>query len=415
MIERQIEIGGSVMPAVLLKPDIFWIGVNDRITDLFEGLWPIANEGVSYNSYLVNDEKKAVIDLTKSFKGDEYFAQIDEITDVSNLDYIIINHMEPDHSGLLRTMRRISPDVTFIGTDKTKKMLEEFYSIKDNVQVVKDGDVLSLGKRTLQFFVTPFLHWPETMMTYETSDHILFSCDAFGGYGAIRGAISDDDCRNLDFYQKEALRYYVNIVANFSPRVLSAIDKLADVPVDVIAPSHGLIWRKNPSHIVNLYKKWAQYASGKTEPGITLVHGSMYGNTDVVMNAVAQGISSEGVPFDIFDAARTHVSYILPSLWTYRAVMIGAPTYEVSLFPPMADVLNMAVRKRIKNKKAAYFGSYGWSGGAMKEMQKIVEPLKWDLMEAFEFQGAPTKNDIIKAEELGARFARAVKKEDWSS
>lgn len=400
------------MPAVSIKPDIYWVGVNDRITDLFEGLWPITQEGVSYNSYLINDEKTAIVDLTKSFKGDEYFAQIDEITDVSKIDYIIINHMEPDHSGLLRTLRRISPDVTLVGTAKTKKLLEDFFSIKDNVKVVNDGDTLPLGKRTLQFFMTPFLHWPETMMTYEPSERILFSCDAFGGYGAIRGAIFNDDCANIEFYEREALRYYVNIVANFSPRVLSAIAKLADIPVDVIAPSHGLIWRENPSRIVDLYKKWAEYATGETEPGVTLVYGSMYGNTEVVMNAVAQGISKAGLPVEIFDAARTHVSYILPSLWTKRGVMIGAPTYEVSLFPPMADVLNMAVRKRIKNKKAAYFGSYGWSGGALREMQEIIKPLKWDLVDTFEFTGAPTDQDIRRAEELGALFAEAMRKKD---
>ncbi len=400
------------MPAVSIKPDIYWIGVNDRITDLFEGLWPISKEGVSYNSYLIKDEKNAIIDLIKSFKGDEYFAQIDEITDISKIDYIIINHMEPDHSGLLRTLRRISPDITIIGSAKTKKLLEDFFSITKNVKVVNDGDTLSLGKRTLQFFMTPFLHWPETMMTYERADRILFSCDAFGGYGAIRGAIFDDECTQPEFYQKEALRYYVNIVANYSSRVLSAVEKLADIPLEIIAPSHGLIWRGNPSRIVDLYKKWAEYASGESEAGVTLVYGSMYGNTDVVMNAVAQGISRAGVPVEIFDAARIHVSYILPELWTCRGVMIGAPTYEVSLFPPMAEILNMAVRKRIKNKKAAYFGSYGWSAGALREMKKIIEPLKWDLIDAFEFLGAPSHEDIGKAEEFGARFAEVVKKKD---
>jgi len=399
------------MPAVPIKTDVYWIGVNDRITDLFEGLWPITNEGVSYNSYFINDEKKAIVDLIKSFKGDEYFAQLDEITDISKIDYIIINHMEPDHSGLLRTLRRISPNVTLIGSEKTKKMLEDFYSIKKNVQVMGDGDTLSLGQRSLQFFMTPFLHWPETMMTYESSHRILFPCDAFGGYGAIRGAIFDDECKHQDFYQKEALRYYVNIVANYSTRVLSAIEKLADIPVDVIAPSHGLIWRKNVSHIVNLYKKWAEYASGKSEPGITLIYGSMYGNTEVVMNAVAQGISRAGIQAEIFDAARTHVSYILPSLWTKRGVMIGAPTYEVSLFPPMVDVLNMAVRKRIKNKIAGYFGSYGWSGGALREMNKIIEPLKWNLVDTFEFVGSPTEEDVKRGEEFGSKFAEIVKNE----
>jgi flavorubredoxin len=392
------------MPAIKIKPEIYWIGVNDRTTDLFEGMWPISKEGVSYNSYLINDEKKAVVDLAKAIKGDEYFNQINHITDIDKIDYIIVNHMEPDHSGLLRTFRRIAPQVTILGSEKTKKMLAEFFSITDKVEVVKEGDTLSLGKRTLKFFSTPFLHWPETIMTYEPSQRILFSCDAFGGYGAIQGAIFDDECKHFDFYKRESLRYYVNIVANFSARVLSAIDKLAGLPVDIIAPSHGLIWRKNPGHIIDLYKKWAECAAGETEPGVTLIYGSMYGNTEAVMNAVAQGISQSGVPVEIFDVARTHVSYILPSLWTKKGVMIGAPTYEVSLFPPMAEVLNMAVNKRIKNKTAAYFGSYGWSGGALRGVRQIVEPLKWDVTDTFEFVGGATPVELKEAQDFGKKF-----------
>jgi flavorubredoxin len=201
-------------------------------------------------------------------------------------------------------------------------------------------------------------------------------------------------------------------VAKYSQRVLSAIEKLADVPLDVIAPSHGLIWRKKISTIVNLYKKWAEYATGKTEPGITFIYGSMYGNTEMMMNAVAQGISRVGVHLEIFDAARTHVSYILPSLWAKAGVMIGAPTYEVSLFPPVAEVLNMAVHKRILNKKVACFGSYGWSGGAQRHLQKIIEPLRWEMMDYFEFMGSPTREELKKGEEFGTKFAEWVKKAD---
>ncbi len=397
------------MPKAEIKPDVFYIGVNDRTTDLFEGLWPITKEGVSYNSYLIKDEKMAIIDLTKSIKGDEYFDKIDHIADITKIDYIIVNHMEPDHSGLIRTLRRIAPDVTLVGSAKTKDMLAKFFSITDNVLVVNDGDTLPLGKRTLKFFSTPFLHWPETIMTYDTSDRILFSCDAFGSYGAIRGALFDDDCKSRDFYLREALRYYVNILANFSPRVLTTIDKLKDLPTDIIAPSHGLIWRNNIPLIVNLYKKWAECADGGDEPGVTLIYGSMYGNTEVVMNAVAEGIAAEGIALDIFDVSRNHVSYILPSLWTKRGVMIGAPTYEVSLFPTMAEVLNMAAHKRIRNKKAAYFGSYGWSGGALKGVKTIVEPLRWEVVDSFEFIGSPTKEDIATAKGFGRKFARLFK------
>jgi flavorubredoxin len=296
-----------------------------------------------------------------------------------------------------------------VGSAKTKDMLDKFFGITENVMVVADGDTLNLGERTLQFVSTPFLHWPETIMTYDPKDSILFACDAFGSYGAIRGAVFDDDCHAREFYVKEALRYYVNIVANYSQRVLAAIDKIKDLPVEVIAPSHGLVWRQNIPLIVNLYKKWAEYATSEAEPGITLVYGSMYGNTERVMNAVAEGISDAGMPLDIFDVARNHVSYILPSLWTNQGVMIGAPTYEVSLFPPMAEALRSAVHKRIKNKKAAFFGSYGWSGGALKGVREIVEPLKWDITDTFEFIGSPTNEDILKAKEFGRQFAELIR------
>ncbi|MGD8245431.1 MAG: FprA family A-type flavoprotein, partial [Anaerolineae bacterium] len=253
------------------------------------------------------------------------------------------------------------------------------------------------------------VHWPETMMTYEESEEILFSCDAFGGYGALRGAIFDDQCTDFAFYEREALRYYANIVALFSGPVLKAIDKLADVPVSVIAPSHGLIWRENPGRIVELYQRWAQCASEPGEVGVTLIYGTMYGNTEKLMNAVAQGISDEGVPVDIFDVRHTHVSYILPSLWTKRGVMVGAPTYEGSLFPPIAETLNMALAKRIRNKTATHFGSYGWSGGAQREFEKLVGQLKWETTEPFEFKGGPTDEDLRQGEAFGADFAQRIR------
>lgn len=397
------------MLPVQLGPNVYWIGVNDRTTDLFEGLWPITQEGVSYNAYLIDDEKKAVVDLSKALKTDEFFDQIDQVADISRLDYVVINHLEPDHSGVLRTLRRMVPQVTILCTEKARAMLKAFYGITEGVQVVQDGETLSLGKHTLKFVHTPFVHWPETMMTYEVSQRILFSCDAFGSYGAFRGGIFDDECTDPAFYEREALRYYVNIVAIFSRPVLRAIEKLADVPLSIIAPSHGLVWRERPQHIVELYKKWAEYAAGPTEPGITFLYGSMYGNTEKMMNAVAQGISMEGVPLTIFDVTRTHVSYIMPSLWTQRGVMIGAPTYEGSLFPPMTQVLEVATTKRINNKQVARFGSYGWSGGAQRHLERLLEPLKWELVDSFEFQGGPTDDELRRGEEFGERFARHIK------
>ena len=396
------------MSVVEIKPGVYWIGVNDRTTDLFEGLWPITREGVSYNSYLINDEKKVIIDLAKSIKTDVFFENIGEVIDIKEIDYLVVNHMEPDHTGILSVLKRMAPKLTIFASPKARQMLQDFYGITDRIEVAEDGASLELGKKKIQFFHTPFVHWPETMVTYETSEKILFSCDAFGGYGALRGAIFDDQCTDPDFYEKESLRYFANIVAKFSRPVLNAIEKLGGIEIDIIAPSHGLIWRKDPGHIIDLYKRWSEYATGPTEPGITMIYGSMYGNTEVMMNAVSQGISTANTPLEIFDVNRTHPSYILPSLWTKSGVIIGAPTYEASLFPPVERILNIAALKRIMNKKLLYFGSFGWSGGALKEVKRITEPLKWELIDTLEFPGGPSKEELAKAEKMGANFAGII-------
>ena len=398
------------MSTIKIRPDVYWIGVNDRKTELFEGIWPIDEFGVTYNCYLIMDEKKALIDLVGSTKSEEFFSKVDELISLSDIDYIIINHMEPDHTGIIPTIKRIVPNATILGTEKMKKMMSQYYGIDSNVQVVADGDILSLGRKKLQFFQTPFIHWPETMVTYETTEKILFSCDAFGGYGAFSGTIFEDECKNLALFEREALRYYSNIVATFSGPVLKAIERLRELEIKIIAPSHGLIWRKNPGRIVELYKRWAECQSGKSDPGITLIFGSMYGNTEALMNAVAQGAAKAGVEPEIFDVTRTHVSHILPSLWTKSGIIVGGPTYEGKLFPPVASVLQMAALKHIRNKTAVYFGSFGWSGGALKEMKKIIENLDWNVLDSIEFKGGPTQDLLRKGEALGRNFAEKIKR-----
>ncbi len=182
------------MPAVEIRKNVYWIGVNDRTTDLFEGIWPIEAEGVSYNSYLILDKKKVLIDLSKALKTDEFFSQIQDLIPIQDLDYIVMNHLEPDHTGVLKTFLQINPKATILGTPKMKELLANFYGVTENFQVVQDGESLDIGSQTLQFFHTPFVHWPETMMTYDVAEKILFSCDAFGGYGALVGTIFDDEC-----------------------------------------------------------------------------------------------------------------------------------------------------------------------------------------------------------------------------
>jgi anaerobic nitric oxide reductase flavorubredoxin len=396
------------MSGITVKPGIYWIGVNDRTTDLFEGLWPITREGVSYNAYVVTGEKTALIDMSKDFKADALLDQIAQVTDPAALDYIVVNHMEPDHTGVVRTLRRVAPDVEILGTKKALDLMDGYYGITEGVREVKDGETLDLGTHVLKFVTTPFVHWPETMMTYEVNHRVLFSCDGFGGYGALPGKIFDDQCDDHDFYEREALRYYVNIVALYSRPVLNAIKKLEGVPVDVIAPSHGLVWRENPGRIVELYTKWAEYAQGPRELGVTLLYGTMYGHTEEMVEAVAEGVARAEVPIEMYDVRHTHLSYILPSLYVHQGVLVGAPTYEGGLFPTMADVLHGAGHKRITGLTAGYFGSYGWSGGAERDFNKLAETLKWQVSENLAFQGSPTLELLRQGEEFGYRFAKSL-------
>jgi flavorubredoxin len=300
------------MQPVEIRPSIHWIGVNDRHLEMFEGLWSIGDEGVSYNSYLIVDEKSAIIDLCSKMTADELFDHVRLIIDPSKLAYVVINHMEPDHSGALKALLLLAPHIKLVGTAKTKEMLDSFYGITSNVQVVSEGDEIDLGTHKLKFFSTPFVHWPETMMTLEITEKILFSCDGFGGYGSLNGCIFDDPINPIAWYEHQALRYFVNIVANYSKPVKNAIAKFQGIPIQVVAPSHGLIWRNSPNRILELYQKWADYATTPGDRAVTLLYASMYGSTVRMMEVIAQGIVDAGVPVTIYHVSKAPVSEILP-------------------------------------------------------------------------------------------------------
>lgn len=398
------------MKPVEICPGVFWVGVNDRVTELFEGLWPISQEGISYNAYLVKDEKSALIDLSKEMLSDDYLAQLAEVFDIRTLDYIIINHMEPDHTGTLTRVRELAPDAIILGMPKTAGMLDDFYGLTDNVEKLTNGQEISLGKNTLRFVYTPFVHWPETMMTYLVEQQVLFPCDGFGGYGALNDAVFDDTCADLSYYEVEALRYFTNIVAPFSKSVLSAISKFTDTPIKIVAPSHGLIWRADPGRIIELYQTWSGYYHEPAEVGVTVLLGTMYRNTERALEAALDGIESQGVPAKVYDVRKTHVSYILADLWTQRGVLVAAPTYEGGLFPTMMDVLMMADRKRVGHKQAAYLGSYAWGGGGQAAFEAMAEKLGWQVTGSVGFSGGPASADLDRARELGVQLARAVKR-----
>jgi len=396
------------MKPVEIKPDIYWIGVNDTKTRLFEGLWLIEEEGISYNSYLIKDEKTVLIDLCKEVFQDEYLKDLASVVNLKEIDYLVVNHMEPDHSGALEAFHAQAPQATILANKRAVDMLRDFSGITDNIQVVSDGEKLPLGSKQLSFHSAPMVHWPETMITFEETSGVLFPCDAFGGYGILTDGIFDADYADTSMYEKEALRYFANIVAAFSKPVLNAAKKLADLDISVVAPSHGLVWRKSPQKIIELYLQWSGYSKGKAERAVTIVHGSMYGNTAAILPAVQAGLEKAGMPYTAHDITSTHISYILPDLWQNQGVLIGAPTYEGSIFPTMASVLQMAEYKRIFNKDTAYYGSYGWGGGAMRFLRSACEGLKWNLQDAFEFAGSPTDTDMQKAKAFAEQFARTL-------
>jgi len=364
--------------AVLINADTYWLGVNDRETDLFESLWPLPR-GVSYNSYAIIDERTALIDTVKKIAFDEYLGKLRGLLGPKGkIDLLIVNHLEPDHSGSLRLLREVFPQMQIVGNKKTAEFLAHLYGVTENVKVVADGEELELGKHRLSFHFVPMVHWPESMVTYDAAAKTLFSSDAFGGFGALDGSIFDDEV-DVDFYDDEILRYFSNIVGKYCAMVQKAIAKLKGIPIQVIAPSHGPIWRKNPGRIVADYDRWSRHEG---EDGVVIAYGSMYGNSSKMMEAVAEGVAREGCcTVRVHDVARTHVSYIIRDAWRYKALILGSPTYDMGLFPPMDHLVHLLQEKKLKNRLVGVFGTYGWSGGGVKALVDFAKGASLDLVE----------------------------------
>lgn len=395
---------------------IYRLGVNLSGDLLFEGMWPIP-DGISINSYVVRGETTALIDLVEDIgeKPAEFEQALASLSlRPEDIDCLILNHMEPDHTSWLPEFYRRNPDLEFYITAKGAAVLKAFCGIEKNVHIVKTGDTLDLGAgKMLTFYEAPNLHWPETMVTFENSSGVLFSCDAFGSYGAINDTIFDDQLSSeqFDFFMSEALRYYANIVASFSTFVEKAIGLLKNLDIKIIAPSHGIVWRENPGAIIDAYSRFARYMNGPAEPEITVIWSSMYGNTEKVVAAMIQGARSEGIPVHVYRTPKDDIGFILASAWKSAGLIIGMPTYEYKMFPPMAWVLDMFARKKLMNKKALRFGSFGWSGGAQRELETLTEKLKWDFMNPVEWQGAPTEEIMNLAKERSRELAVKIKAE----
>ena len=384
----------------------YWIGVNDRETDIFEALWPIPM-GVSYNAYLIIDDKVALVDTVKNSYLIHLMDKIHSLIGTERkVDYLIINHMEPDHSGAIDIVAQMYPDITIVGNQKTIDYLEGYYGISRNVMIIKDNDTLDLGSHQLSFHLTPMVHWPETMMTYDIQDKLLFSGDAFGGFGALTGGLFDDEV-NVDYYKDETLRYYSNIVGKFSPMVQKAFDKLKGLDIRIIAATHGPVWRSNPSMIIDHYDRWSRY---EAEDGVVLAYGSMYGNTKKMAEAVSRGLVEGGIrEIRMYDVSRNHISYILKDCWRFKGIILGSVTYDMNPLVTMKHLTDLLEAKLLKNRILGIFGSYGWSGGAVKYLKGFAERTKWDLVEPIiEAEQAPSNEDIDQCRQLGLNIAQRI-------
>lgn len=389
-----------------IKEDIYYIGVNDRETQLFENMWPLP-EGVAYNSFLIKSEKNIILDLVKINTFDTYIEKVKEILDGEDLHYIIINHVEPDHSSGILNMLKIYPDVKIVCNKKTVPMLKSYYDIEDNLIIVGDGETIELGNRKFTFYMTPMVHWPESMVCYDEDTKTLFSQDIFGGFGTLNGALFDDQVKFNDNYYSETTRYFINIVGKYASQALRALNKLDGLDIETICPVHGPIWRSNPGKIFNLYK---ELASQKTTDGVVIIYGSMYGNTQRMAEAVARGVAKGGVTdIKIRDISKTHFSYLLAETWKYKGVILGSCSYNNNIFPPMGFLMSELKHQKMKNNIWGLFGSYSWSGGAMRQLRQFTEDMKLNVLSRQpEIKGAASDEEIEELIALGEEMAKAI-------
>ncbi|MEJ5349669.1 MAG: FprA family A-type flavoprotein [Desulfosoma sp.] len=385
--------------------DIYWVGVNDRETDLFEALWPLPY-GVSYNAYLIVDEKIALIDAVKGHFLAEHLHKIrDLLPSGRTLDYLVINHMEPDHTGAIDILRSVFPQMTVVGNKKTLDMLQAFYGSANTCLQVGNGDILDLGTHKLQFHLTPMVHWPETMMTFDTTTGVLFSGDAFGGFGTVDQGLFDDEV-DLELMKGEMLRYFTNIVARYGQMVLKAIDKLEALPLTVVAPTHGTVWRRNPSLPVSLYARWS---AQECDPAVVVAYGSMYGNTYRLAQAAALALTERGVTPTVHDIARTHASYVVADIWTSKGLILACPTYNTGLFPPMESLLAFLENKLLKDRLVGFIASYAWAGGARKALEAFAQRLSLEVVPpVVEVKGAGTAQDLEQCVLLASNMAERL-------
>ncbi len=376
------------------------IGVGDL---LFEEMWEIPN-GVTLNSYIVKGEKTAIIDGMCGWDGvpETLFELLEKIeVKPEDIDYVIVNHMEPDHTGWIDAFKAIVPDFKIYCTRPAAKMMNSFYGKADNIVAIKDGDELDLGGgKVLKFATVPNVHWPDTMFTYELSTGTAFTCDMFGSFGKTDTHVFDDVITEEDkkMFYEETIRYYANVLCTFNKAAIKATAKLKEFGPKIVAPGHGVVYRENPDEIIKIYDEIEGFLEGSPKKELTLLWGSMYGMTEIAVEFIKNYLESKGVTTHILRMPYVSPGEVLSKVIRSAGVVLAAPTYENNLFPAAGAMLDELAKKKVIDKKAVYIGSYGWSGGAFKEFKKINEErkMKWEILEGVAFEGRPIEEDLDK-------------------
>ena len=357
-----------------ITEDLFWIGASDRRLALFENVYPIPM-GVSYNSYVLKDEQTVLLDTVDSAVAEQFFANLKHILGDKKLDYLVVNHMEPDHCSQIARVMDMYPSAKIVCTAKTKQMIAQFFGIsasEEQFVLVKDGDVLKTGKHEFAFVSAPMVHWPEVMVTFDKTDGILFSADAFGTFGAINGNIFADEVDFERDYLNEARRYYANIVGKYGPQVLSLLKKASALEIKMICPLHGFIWRKNIAYLVEKYLKWAEYVP--EEKGVVIAYGSIYGNTENACEILAAKLAEKGVKnIKMYDVSVTHGSYIIGEAFRASHLVFAAPTYNAGIFINMENLLRDITAHNLQNRTIALMDNGSWAATCNKQMKEELQ------------------------------------------
>ena len=392
------------MEIVKLKEGIYWVGAIDWNIRDFHGY--STPDGTTYNAYLITDEKNVLVDTVKAPFYLEMMGRISEIIDPSKIDIVISNHVEMDHSGSLAQVVERIGDPVVVTSERGKKGLEKYYQKSFNFKTVKTGETLPIGRRVLTFVEAPMLHWPDSMFTYIPEDRVLLPNDAFGQHFASTQRFEDEI--NKDLVMRHAAKYYANILWPLAPLILKKVDEVVQmgIPIDMIGPSHGLIWRKDPGRIVEAYVEWSR---GKAQRKILIVYDTMWGSTELMAKAILKGLTEEGVQARLLSLRMNHRSDIIEEMLDARGILLGSPTLNNGIFPTMGDFLAYLKGLRPKGKVFGVFGSHGWGGGAVKEMKKYLEAEKFEVWEKeLSVQFLPDSGELKKATQFGREFAKKV-------